>query len=249
MSVIHPIHPVQPETPECHSCPICRSNLLGQIDQRQDGHLDTHCLQMEYAPGAQIYRQGQTGVNLYSVCRGLIKLDQRLPDGEPRTVRLLQPGCVFGLELLSHHQYQHSASSIGRSRICRIPAHLVNQLAQADPALHQSLMQQWQLALDEADFVIAQLSTGPARQRVARLLLHLASPANGADVCTAPPRDDMASLLGLTPETVSRTTASFKREGWLREQGGIFTLDHERLLAISQGNEIDPPERAAPSSA
>lgn len=235
--------PISPEFAEAaDSKHVCSVKLFGDLDAYLPEHSQAHCDQVEYNPGDIIYREGQYGHYLQAPCRGLIKLDQKLPDGTTRTLRLLQSGCVFGLELLSGERFQHSAISVTRSRVCRVPAHLISELAVSQPHIHQALMTQWQASLDEADFVIAQLSTGPARQRVARLLLHLAN-AQGTDVCQAPPRDDMASLMGLTPETISRTIAAFKRAGLISERGGAFTCDMARLKDISSDNECAPPER------
>jgi CRP/FNR family transcriptional regulator, anaerobic regulatory protein len=225
-------------------CTFCHNNLMGHVDASAQALGDQCCTQVEYAPGDAIFRQGQPGRHVFSVCKGLIRLEQRLPDGSSRCVRLLHAGCVFGMELLSGDPYHQSAFSVGRVRLCRIPADEINRLTQRNAALYQALMQQWQTALDEADFVIAQLSTGPARQRVARLLLHLCK-EHGSDVCQAPPRDDMASLLGLTHETVSRTTAALKREGIVTELSGAFTCQLTRLQAISDDTEAAQPNEGS----
>lgn len=192
---------------------------------------------MDYRAGDAIYRQEQPGHFVHAVCKGLVRLEQKLPDGGTRVVRLLKAGSIFGLELLSCKTNMHSAFSVGRSRVFRTPASSLQKFAEQDPILCQRLMQEWRDALQEADFVISHLSTGSARQRVARLLLHM-SQSDG--VCQAPPRDNMASLLGLTPETVSRTTAAFKREGMLTEECGVFTCDAQRLTEVSQDVETAP---------
>ncbi|MFZ4551225.1 MAG: Crp/Fnr family transcriptional regulator [Aquabacterium sp.] len=210
------------------ACAFCRTNLLGRADAFGDGDRISPCCTRECSHGDLIYRQGQPGTNLYSVCRGLVKLDQRLPDGGVRTVRLLRPGCVFGLEVMADSPCHHSARSVGRSKVCLIPVRTIRELAEHAPSMHGELMNEWCRALDEADFVISQLSTGAARQRVMSLLEHLCNAGDAGSMCQAPPRDDMASLLGLTPETISRTIASLKREGTLREGGGVFTIDRDQ---------------------
>jgi hypothetical protein len=44
----------------------------------------------------------------------------------------------------------------------------------------------------------------------------------------------------LTSETVSRTTAAFKREGMVTEECGVFTCDAQRLSEVSQDAETAP---------
>lgn len=221
------------------ACAFCKANLLGKVDERSRGQSLGHCSPRYCSPGEVIYRQGQTGRFIYSVCRGLVKLDQHQSDGTQRTVRMLPPGGVFGLEALAEGTYQHSVFSVGRSRICRIPVEVIAALSQHEPATQSALMKQWSQTLDEADFVIARLSTGTARQRVMALLQHLCEVDDEEGVCQAPPRDDMASLLGLTSETVSRTVAALKREGVLTESAGIFSVNLSRWQALADRSETD----------
>jgi CRP/FNR family transcriptional regulator, anaerobic regulatory protein len=226
------IHPI--------SRPGCQNTLFGLLGSQDEPGLPRTIEVMDYSAGDAIYRQGLVGQHLHAVCKGLVRLEQKLPDGGTRVVRLLQAGSVFGLELMAGTTFLHTAISVGKSRICRTPAPSLQRLVEHDPALHHSLMQEWRDALHEADFVISHLSTGSARQRVARLLLHMSQSARHAGVCQAPPRDNMASLLGLTSETVSRTTAAFKREGMVTEECGVFTCDAQRLSEVSQDAETAP---------
>lgn len=219
------------------SQPSCHSRLFGLLDPTDAaGAVEV----VDYSAGGAIFRQGQAGGHIHAVCRGLVRLEQGLPDGGTRVVRLVQAGSVFGLELLACKGHMHTAISVGKTRVCRLPVAALQRLAEHGPALHQGLMQAWTEVLQEADFVISHLSTGSARQRVARLLLHMCQSAQHGQICQAPPRDTMASLLGLTPETVSRTTAAFKREGMITESCGVFTCDAQGLTVVSQDHETAP---------
>jgi CRP-like cAMP-binding protein len=46
-------------------------------------------------------------------------------------------------------------------------------------------------------------------------------------------REDIAALLGLTVETVSRVMAEFKRNGWLTETGRRFQVHAAELERIA----------------
>ncbi|MBP6816832.1 MAG: helix-turn-helix domain-containing protein, partial [Burkholderiaceae bacterium] len=94
-------------------------------------------------------------------------------------------------------------------------------------------------ALKTADDFIADLASGNARQRLARLLLRLVgSDVNGQ--LMLPPREDVGAMLGITTETASRTVASFRREGMLIDmdrQGRFFRIDATALHAAANGSE------------
>ncbi|HMX54099.1 MAG TPA: helix-turn-helix domain-containing protein, partial [Plasticicumulans sp.] len=85
------------------------------------------------------------------------------------------------------------------------------------------------------DVWLTELSTGTARARVARLLLRLAGP-RPVEAFRLLGREDIGAMLGLTPETVSRTVAELRRQKLLREQGaGLFTVDAPALRRIADG--------------
>jgi CRP-like cAMP-binding protein len=108
----------------------------------------------------------------------------------------------------------------------------VQLLGQDNPQLHVELLHRWQRALSEADAWLTELSTGPARERVARLLLRLVREQETPE-CTLFGREDLGAMLGITTETASRTIAEFKRQGILTDLGGNRTrVDIEKIEGL-----------------
>ncbi len=215
-------------------CPVCQNGMFGRVWRNASPGNQEATQQRTFAPGEVVCRKGTRGKSVYSVCKGAVKLEVSTPDGHPRVVRVLQAGAVFGLEVLSDISYHHTVTCLGRTQLCEIPADAVNGATLHDADLHMALMQLWQANADEADAVIAEFCTGPARVRLARLLLHLAS-GHITHTCQTMSREDMASLLDLTPETVSRTMAAFKRSGLVAERSGVLSCELPGLERISQG--------------
>ncbi|MDR6773608.1 Crp/Fnr family transcriptional regulator [Azospirillum sp. BE72] len=105
------------------------------------------------------------------------KLVQYLPDGTQRIVRLLRRGAIAGLEVLVGSTYEHSAVVLQEAAVCRIPREVIDRLNRETPRLHRQLMQRWHQSLRQADEWLTELSTGSARERLARLFLQLAGDA------------------------------------------------------------------------
>jgi CRP/FNR family transcriptional regulator, anaerobic regulatory protein len=170
---------------------------------------------------------------MFTVRTGALKLVQFLPDGSQRIVRIARPTDVLGLEALLDERYRHDAVALQHTEVCRFPARLVRRLGQETPKLHRELMARWQHALSEADAWLTELSTGSARQRVARLLLRLTSD-NTSSECHLFSREDMGAMLGITTETTSRTIAEYKRQSLLVETSpNLFLLDIPNLRRIA----------------
>jgi len=210
--------------PGCATCanrPTCLFTRLG--DSPTAATVRAAVVHRPLPQGTLATRQGQPGLRVQVVRHGTVKLQRQHPNGHVRIMRLLGPGQVFGLESLLNEPYSHDAAAVGHAALCSAPSQALLRWADQDPQAYASLMHHWKASVDQADFVIDSLSTGTARERVLRLLQHLARhrPDGGF---MAPSRADMGALLGLTTETASRTMAAFAREGLLLERQGVMYL-------------------------
>ncbi|MDP1928007.1 MAG: Crp/Fnr family transcriptional regulator [Thiobacillus sp.] len=183
---------------------------------------------------AVLYEEGTVAPSVYTLRSGLIKLKVDLPNGGQRSVRLLRPGDVAGMETLVGERYHHTAIALRDTDVCRIPREVVMQLDQTNPGVHQALLQRWQRSVDQADHFIVALSTGPAEARMARLLITLGCAGDHPE--TMPSREDMGALLGITTETASRIMAEFKRRGLVQaDKGSDVVCNHAGLAQLADG--------------
>lgn len=215
----------------CKNCAIRHLVLFADIKQDQFDHLHLPIDDLEFEPGHRIYLQGDSIPFVYTIRSGLVKLVQRLPNGDRRIVRLLGQGDLAGLEGLEGQPMDHDAITMDHVTVCRIPKSVIETLRRDTPELHNALMQRWQKALSNANKWITRLSTGNSRERVARLLLIL-DETSGDDTFFLPTRDDMGAMLGITTESASKATAEFKRKEWLKPlKHNRAWIDSERLSA------------------
>jgi len=188
-----------------------------------------------FSPGSLLHEAGRHGESIFSIRRGLVKLINVAPAGVQRIVRLLGPGSSVGLELLDGGEgYRHSVVAVNQVDACRIPVATVKQLQAEYPVLHNQVRERLQEQLDRADAWIVSMGTGPAKERVANLLLMLgevSGDANG-DIemlgC-----EDMAAIVGTSTETVSRIIAELKRRRLVYKVAvHLYRLDTEALRVI-----------------
>lgn len=221
---------------DCRTCSVRGSVLFAGLQQADFDLIHQPIDDIAVPVQGRVYRVGDPGACLYTLRSGLVKLVQYLPDGSQRIVRLLRANDVFGLEALLGQRYQHDAIALTATGLCAIPREVVAVLAREQPALHTELLRRWQQALADADLWLTELSTGTARARVARLLLRLAGP-DASTPFRLLGREDIGAMLGLTPETVSRTVAELRRQGLLTEgqRQNQFTADAEALRRVADG--------------
>lgn len=219
---------------ECRRCGVRDLVLFGDLCEPDFALIHTPIDELKLAPGATLYNAGEEGGCLFTIRSGLVKLVQFLPDGTQRIVRLLRPGAVAGLEMLVGRPYGHTAVALQETEVCRIPRAVVERLSKETPRLHARLMERWDQALQQADAWLTELSTGSARQRLARLFLKLAEGRDGPVELSG--REDIGAMIGLGMETASRTVAEFKRARLIREPApNRFDCDLGALEDVALG--------------
>lgn len=218
----------------CQGCGIRDMALFA--DLRQDDFTLVHLPidELQFAVGGTLYHIGDAPEAVFTIRSGLVKLEQYLPAGGRRIVRLLRPGDTAGLEAVLGQPYAHTAVVLRPALTCRIPKAVIDRLSAETPRLQKQLMTRWSQAVARADAFLVELGTGSARARVARLLLTLVGddPAGSCDLFG---REDMGAMLGVTTETASRTVAEFKRQKIIEElSSNRFRCDAAALQAIAE---------------
>ena len=220
----------------CEKCQIRQLMLFSELPDSAFNHLLYPIDHFLYPTGSVLYEAGAEKASVYSIRRGIVKLEHIAEDGSSRIVRLLGNGAAIGLELLDGAtSYHHTAIALTQVDLCKIPVSTIRQLESDHPTLSINVSQQLQNQLNIADQWIIALSTGAARQRVAQLVLLLEkffSEDNGAFILIN--REDMAAMTGIAVETVSRMIAEFKRQNILfRHKDNYYMCNVAALQEIS----------------
>jgi len=197
---------------QCERCGIRDLVLFADLTEEDFSQIHLPVDDILIPVGEPLYQPGQAADAVFTVREGLLKLEQYLPDGSQRIVSLLGRGDAAGLEATVAPTYEHAAIALRTVRACRIPREVITRLT---PKLHRQLMNKWHDTVKRSHDCLRDLSTGSARQRVARLFLFLLSEDEAT--CRLFGREDMGALLGITTETASRTVAELKRQGVVRE--------------------------------
>jgi len=215
---------------QCERCGIRDLVLFADLTEEDFSLIHLPVDDVLIPAGDALYQPGDTADAVFTVREGLLKLEQYLPDGTQRIVSLLGRGDAAGLEATVADIYEHAAIALRTVRACRIPRDVVSRLS---PRLHRQLMNKWHDAVKRSHDCLRDLSTGNARQRVARLFLLLLQ--ENPESCQLFGREDVGALLGVTTETASRTVAELKRQGVVREVlSNRFECDAEALRTIAE---------------
>ncbi|MGD2171523.1 MAG: Crp/Fnr family transcriptional regulator [Gammaproteobacteria bacterium] len=199
-----------------HAGDLLAIGLSEDLLQALDGALPNLRLS-RYDAGDPVYRQGSDVEALYLVKSGRIKLMSYSQDGNARIVRLHKRGSVLGLNGLLNEKHDHTAIAVDDIELYILPIQVIRVIEGLDSEAYHKLLEYSHEYLKEADTWITEFSTGGIRGRVARLVLYLMSQddSTGRREVALLTVNEMAEIIGVTPESVSRVLAEFKRNGIL----------------------------------
>lgn len=236
-------------TPE-HCSPQLRHHILSQA--RYFSGLSAEALEevsrrfseLHYPAGSVICHEGGHAERLFFVAHGKVKLLRHSPAGDDVLLDLLPRGALFGgLAPLGTRHYPETAVAQTNSCVLAISGADFQLLLEQHPQITLAVLASVARSLDDARETVRQIITSDVRARIATALLKLAerlgeNETGGVLINTPISRQDLAAMIGATPETVSRVMADFKREGLLDSgRQWVRVVDRDGLQQAADGQQ------------
>lgn len=214
---------------------VSRVPIFGALSRRDQDAVAGHARPLHVAKGETIYRAGQATSQLMVVHSGRIRISRYAPDGHEQLLRVLQPGDVVGeAAFLTGDRPDHWATAMEPSRMCVFRHDALAALVAEHPSIGMGILATVSRRLAETERRLTVLSSADVHVRLADYLLDLPSRRVDGRLRVHLPltKKDVASLLGTTPETLSRALARLARDGVVELRGtrDIDLLDPVALL-------------------
>ena len=212
---------------------VCPSSRPGDGKAAGSGMLASRTL----ARGDHLFRQGDPLKTLYVVRSGSVKTYLSTRYGLDHVVRFYLPGEVIGLDALADSHHPSSAQALEISSVCRISLDAVDG-NRSNPKIQRQLLKlaSQEMVSEHARSVM--LAQRDASERLATFLLQLSQRYakrgySNHEFNLSMSRQDIASLLALAVETVSRLFTHF-------QSIGLISVDrrHVRLLSLDGLREL-----------
>lgn len=228
----------------CTNCPCPFNECLGEA--ARSAKTEIRCLladavrHVSFDRGEVLFQQGQESSNLFTLSSGIVKISCYGTDGREQIVGLSAPGnLLIGLQSLHATRYAYSATAATDVRACAINHRVVLERVRSHGELALRLVDAVNTKLAQSRALIRVLGHKYAAAKIASFIL-LMTPEHGYDhkQYRLPfSRLELASLLGLSQETVCRQMANLKRLGVIRApRGSIEITDRHRLRALAEGD-------------
>ena len=197
----------------------------------------TQASERKLEPKEHVFCEGDPRTHVYRVEDGVIAIYKTLFDGRRRIIDFAYPGDFIGLGVLGEHIMSAQATCAAKVRC--LSASALESLAETDASLALKLYRSVCQDLQAARSLLVTVGQRSAIERVAAFLLalHRRRGDETNDVIElAMRRSDIADLLGLTIETVSRTLTKLREMRVIEvEQGGttVRLSDLARLTDLA----------------
>ena len=189
--------------------------------------IDRHTVEREFSRGETIFFEGEAGEGFHYVIEGQVKIIKTSEDGREHIINLLQPGELFAEVLLFNNQpYPATAMAVEGARVGVIRNGDLERLVLDNNELALQLIKALSQRLLYAQRKIKNLALDDVLSRTAEVLLRLAASKDGAknEIRLEFSRQDLASLVGTTRETLTRTLSALKKGGVIEFEGSLIRL-------------------------
>lgn len=211
----------------CSSLSTSELEVLNKIGRRVPVHR-----------GQTLMWEGDDSSLVANVIDGVLKLSTSTADGREQIVGVVYPSDFIGRPFGT--KTHHSVTALSDAQVCLFTRSAFDEFARSHPELEHKLLQRTLTELDRARHWMLLLGRKSAGERVATFLLEMANRLVDSS-CTGPDRverfelpltrQQMADLLGLTIETVSRQLTKLRQAGIidLPDRRTVIILDHEAM--------------------
>ena len=211
---------VRPHNLNCFTCQSRDRTEWCVLSEDELELLDRGRVTKEFMPGEVVFHEGDDCNGVYCLESGLVGVRKTNADGNSILLHLDSPGDTMGYRaFLAGEEYQASAEALEPSRVCLIDAATVRSLLAHNPALGLRYLKRVSRNLGAAEEKILHNATLSVRARFAHLLTVLvdryapSKEQNPIEFELPLSRHDLASMIGTTPESMSRTIAKIEQDG------------------------------------
>jgi CRP/FNR family transcriptional regulator len=182
-----------------------------------------------------LFFEGGSAQHLFALRSGLVKMVKPLENGKDRITGVLFPGELFGLESLTDVSYPLTAVTLRDCEICAAPREDFSTYLRTNPEIAIGMVRFLVGELERVRKQMTDMSFKDARMKLATFLLSLITPdtptSNGTVSLTLPlSRMEISEVLELSPETISRTLSSFRREQLIVARGRHLVIQNRAAL-------------------
>lgn len=220
----------------CDTCAIRNRAICADLDDSEIGLLNGIGRRRQLEAGEQLMWEGDEAVLVANVIDGVLKLASHSADGGEQILGLAYPSDFLGRPFGETAPY--GVEALTEAQICVFERKDFDRFARDHPRLEHKLLERTLTELDRSRRWMMLLGRMNAGQKVASFLLELTdrlgkAGAGGETLVILPlSRQQIADVLGLTIETVSRQLSRLR-------SAGLIDTPSRREIVLRDKRELE----------
>jgi len=213
--------------------------LFSDLSKQELNKLVRLMAEREYGRGEHILIQNEKGDSLYIIIEGSVKVALYGSGGKEIILSILKKGDFFGeMSLLDMDVRSAYVITLEKTRVLILSRDVFLNWLNSHPSIAIKLLRYLSIRLRNADEIISNLTLLDVYGRVARFIIDLVK-KEGRDVGSEfvidrrPTHSTIASQIGATRETVTRSLNDLEKRGVIRQSGKMLFVK-KNFLNISQ---------------
>lgn len=226
----------------CSDCSLSKICLPAGLDQESLQTLEnTVSRSTPIKKGESVFNMGDPFKLLYAIRSGSVKLVRHTEEGDEQIIGFYLPGELLGLDAIENDEHKCSAIALETLTYCSFPFSRLEELSQMIPGLQHQLFRLMSKELGNENEMLLSINNKKADQRVATFIGNISTRYHSlgyssTEFSLAMSRQEIASYLGLTIETISRIFSRFQNEDVIVADRKLITIkDKNRLQEICKG--------------
>jgi CRP-like cAMP-binding protein len=218
-----------------------RCDLFERLTPEQAERLDRYCFCLSFKRRSLIYSSTEPGQSVMVLASGRVKIKDITSEGKETILAFIEEGEIFGeLALLENQSRGEFAEAVEDSQVLVIPREELLWLMEQRPDVSLSVTKLVGLRRRRIENRLRNVLFLPSRERMVRLLLELIEShgerrGNACEIRLPLSHQDLASLIGLTREMVTRVLGQLQAEGLIEVRRRRITVTDCKRLAANSG--------------
>lgn len=172
-----------------------------------------------------IHYEGDRVLGIFVIISGKVKTVKMAQDGRELITGIFEKDEFLDVNtILTTDIYSDTAIAMEETMLCLIPREQLDKMLSLYPDIGAKFIKILANNIQEKEQRLLQFAYQSVRKRIAETIMRLIKQQSENGNSIKITRENLASMSGTAPETVSRTLTDFKAEGLIEKQGSTLTV-------------------------
>jgi len=210
---------------------------FSRLSEKDLERISNLCVVKKLAKKTHLFAEGDKATGFYLIKEGWIKIYKLSPEGKEMVVHIYGPGEIFGeIVLAGFEEYPVWAQALTESEVIFFEKKLFKNLISQSPDLCLILLATFALKIKEMLSNLENLTLKDAKERLMKFLYKASESSPDRVIKLEIPKAQLALLLGITPETLSRLFKKLEEEGVIKVEGKYIWVN-PNSCSLNEGRD------------